>query len=172
MSKDSFKNIPNWLRYILAIPFGILFMLTVGAIIWISNLLYNSPSSLWTTISNFIFANGINVIVFSYGMNLMLPKHQFKITLTLCTILGILYSMLMGASCISNNLTTEYIIAFLLFVCSLITSSVSSYKSSIYKNDNVHSTSNNKNNNASWDEYLQNNFRSQGTTTNFKDLEK
>lgn len=126
--EEYLNKIPDWLRYILAIPFGILAVLFICLIIFISQLLYADPNSLWTIISNFIFANGINVIVFFYGLNIMLPKKKFMITLTISIIVGILYSILQGMSIVMNILTWEYIIAYILFMTCIVISCYMSYK--------------------------------------------
>lgn len=125
------EKMPNWLRYILSIPFGIICVIFVGTIIYISNLIFSDPNSIWTIISNFIFANGLNVIIFFYGFNLMLPDKKFTITLVLSIIIGITYSILQGISIGLNIISFEYILAYIIFITSLILSCYLSYKNMI-----------------------------------------
>jgi hypothetical protein len=122
------EKIPSWLRYILAIPFGIIMVLFIALITLITQLLYADPNSLWITIISFIFANGINVIVFFYGLNIMLPKKKFVITLAISIIVGILYSISQGMSIVMNTITWEYIIAYILFMTCMGISCYMSYK--------------------------------------------
>lgn len=125
---DFITKLPNWTRYILSIPFGILISFFISIIIFISNLIYADPNSLWTTLLNFIFTNGISIIAFFYGLNIMLPKHKFAITLFISIILGIGYSILQGISIMNGIMTFEYIIAFIIFIFSSILSCYLSFK--------------------------------------------
>ncbi len=122
------EKIPNWLRYILAIPFGIIMVLFIALITLITQLLYADPNSLWITIISFIFANGINVIVFFYGLNIMLPKKKFVVTLVISIIVGILYSISQGMLIVMDTITWEYIIAYILFMTCMGISCYMSYK--------------------------------------------
>ena len=70
-------RLPNWLRYVLAIPYGIVLVVFVGFIIYISNLFFSDPDSLYTYIITFVYRNGINIIILFYGINNMLPNYKF-----------------------------------------------------------------------------------------------
>lgn len=124
---DFLDKIPNWLRYILAVPFGIISVIFFSLIISLSTSLYSDVNSLWFKLCAFIYSNGINIIIFFYTFNCMLPKYNFKITLTFTIIIGILYSILQGISFATNTLTLEYLIAFILVIISLIISCIIVY---------------------------------------------
>ena len=115
-------RLPNWLRYILAIPYGIFLVIFVGLIIYISNLFFSNPNSLYTYIINFIYRNGVNIIILFYGINNMLPNYKFKITLILSIIIGIVYSVFLGMLIMLGDLSIEYIIAYILLIFTLILS--------------------------------------------------
>ena len=115
-------RLPNWLRYILAIPYGIVLVIFVGFIIYISNLFFSDSNSLYTYIITFVYRNGINVIILFYGINNMLPNYKFKITLIISIIIGMIYSILQGMSIILGNLSIEYIIAYIELIFALILS--------------------------------------------------
>lgn len=133
---DNFLDkIPNWLRYILAIPFGIISVIFFSFIISLSTLLYSDVDSLWFKLCSFIYSNGINIIIFFYTFNYILPKYNFKITLAFTIIIGILYSILQGVSFAANTFTLEYIIAFILVIISLIISCVMTYNQFKEKNN-------------------------------------
>jgi len=119
---------PNWLRYTLAIPFGIALVIIFGLIIGISNLLYLDPNSSMNYIINFAYANGINIIIFFWAINSMLPKYRFQITLTISILFGIFYCIVEGMSIITNNISLEYIIAFIEIIVCLIISCYMSFK--------------------------------------------
>lgn len=122
---NTIEKMPNWLRYILAIPFGIICAIFIAVVFVISNWLYSTAN--WTYILNFLYKNGINVIVFFYGVNIMLPNFKFQVTLAISIIVGILYSILEGMSIMENTLTIEFIIAYLEFIICLIVSCYCSF---------------------------------------------
>lgn len=124
--KEKIENMPNWLRYILAVPFGLLAVVFISIILIISNYLYSNEN--WQNIVMFLYKNGINVIVFFVAFNIMMPKYRFQITLTICILLGILYSIVQGMSIMQGTMTTEYIVAYIEFIISLIISCISSFK--------------------------------------------
>ena len=115
-------RLPNWLRYVLAIPYGIVLVVFVGFIIYISNLFFSDSDSLYTYIINFIYRNGVNIIILFYGINNMLPNYKFKITLILSIIIGIVYSVFLGMLIMLGDLSIEYIIAYILLIFTLILS--------------------------------------------------
>lgn len=131
--EEKICKIPDWLRYILSIPFGLIYAFVVGVIIYASNTFFASQDSLWVLIINFIFLNGGNVMLFFWGLNIMLPKNEFIITLVLSILIGIAYTILQGMAIVLNILTFEYILAYILFTISLIFSTYLSYKG-IFKN--------------------------------------
>ena len=125
---STIEKMPIWLRYLIAIPFGILISTLVGIIFSISNLIYSDPDSIWNLITSFIFKNGVNFICFFYGINVMLPKHKFIFTITLSIIFGIIYSIIQGMNIITSSLTIEYIFAFIEVILSLVISCYFSFK--------------------------------------------
>ena len=116
------EKIPNWLRYIIAIPYGILLVIFMGITMHFTNLWFVEPDSFFMHLSTFVFRNGLNVIVFFWGLNTMLPKHRFIITLIISIIIGILYSAIQGASIMTNTMNLEYFLAFVEFMICLIIS--------------------------------------------------
>lgn len=120
--EEKINNIPNWLRYILAIPYGILLVLFVFIILQISNSLYADSDSFWSLLLTFLFRNGINLIIFFYGLNVMLPNYKFKITLILSIAFGIFYTFIGGMAYVTDNITIEYILADIEVISCLILS--------------------------------------------------
>jgi hypothetical protein len=108
------EKIPNWLRYTLAIPFGIVCSILGYYIIWFSNVLYASPDSLYMFLIDYLYNNCFNAVVLIYSMNYMLPKHQFKFTLVVSIIFCGLGFVGLGMSIIMQNITTSYIIGLIL----------------------------------------------------------
>lgn len=107
---DCLKKIPNWLRYILAIPFGILCLYIGYYVGYFSNLYIASPDSWCMVVFNFVYNNGINVMVMISTMNWMLPKHQFKFTLVISIILCGIGLVGLGMSILMGSITIPYII--------------------------------------------------------------
>lgn len=116
------EKIPNWLRYLLAIPYGLLLVVISAGILTLSNLLFSDPNSLYFYISSFIFKNGLNIMIFFWGINMMLPNHRFKITLIISIIFGLAYTLLEGIGIAQNNISWIYIIAYIEVIISLIIS--------------------------------------------------
>lgn len=80
------EKIPNWLRYILAIPFGIVANIVIYWIVYYTNLFYSHPESLYMLLIDYLYSNCIQIFIFFGCMNYMLPKHQFKFTVTISII--------------------------------------------------------------------------------------
>ena len=122
------NNLPNWLRYILAIPCGIIFTLIVVFFILLSANLFSDPNSIYNIFINFILANLVSVMLFFWGINMMLPKHKFVITLTISIIFGITYSILQGLHIAHYGISIEYTIGYICFLIGLIISCIFSFK--------------------------------------------
>lgn len=122
------EKMPNWLRYILAIPFGILCLIIVYYIGYFSNRLIASRDSWLIVIYNFLYANGINVIVMVTGMNCMLPKYQFGFTLTIAIIFCSLGMMGLGIGLITATVSVLDIIGVLLTLLAFIYACETTYK--------------------------------------------
>lgn len=116
------EKIPNWLRYVLAVPYGLILVIISAFIIYFSNIMFADPDSLYFYLSNFIFRNGINVIIFFWGLNTALPNYRFKVTLVISIIFGLAYTLLQGISIARNTINLEYIIAYIEVIICLITS--------------------------------------------------
>ena len=84
------EKIPNWLRYIIAIPGGILGMIVVYFIGYFSNLWVASPDSLMMKFFAWLYGNGIGIIVGLYCMDLILPKYKIQFNITLSLLYGAL----------------------------------------------------------------------------------
>ncbi len=113
---------PNWLRYVLAVPYGLILVIVFAFIIYFSNIMFADPNSLYFYLSNFIFRNGINIIIFFWGLNTVLPNYRFKITLVISIIFGLAYTLLQGISIVRNTINLEYIIAHIEVIICLIIS--------------------------------------------------
>lgn len=116
---DDFLNkIPNWLRYILAVPIGIVCLYIVYFIGYFSNLYIASPDSLCIEIYKFIYSNCINVLVMISSMNFILPKYQFKFTLVISIIFCSIGFVGLGMNILMQNITVTYIIGLVLTMAS------------------------------------------------------
>ena len=105
------EKLPNWLRYILAIPFGFICLIIMYYICYFSNLWIASPDSLMIKFFNYIYNNGINAIVFIYAMDTMLPKHQFKFAVTISIIFCGIGMIGLGMSIMTGDITVSYLIS-------------------------------------------------------------
>lgn len=114
------ERIPNWLRYILAIPYGIVSYLIIYYIGYFSNLWIASPDSLMIRFYCYIYTNVIGTFIFMYAMISMLPKHQFKFAVVVSIILCALAFVGIGMSIMIGNVTYSDIIAIFLWVGSFI----------------------------------------------------
>ena len=108
------EKLPNWLRYILAVPFGIFCCIIGYYIFWFSNAFYASPDSLYMTLIKYIYTNFFNVIVMIHSINYMLPKHHFKFTLVISIIFCGFGFFGLGISFLTQSITLSSIIGFLL----------------------------------------------------------
>lgn len=131
---------PNWLRYILAIPFGILCLYIVYYMGYFSSRFIASPDSWLMIIYNFLYANGINVLVMMAGMNYMLPKYQFGFTLTVSLIFCSIGMIGLGMSIITKTVTVPYIIGLILTFIAFIYSCYVSFEDE-EKNNQIYSNS-------------------------------
>lgn len=117
------NKIPNWLRYILAIPFGIICLILGYYIFYFSNRWVASPDSLMMKFCNYIYVNGINAMVLIFAMDKMLPKHQFKFALAVsiffCSLglIGLGMSVMIGNITVSNVVGTFLTIAAFIYSC-------------------------------------------------------
>ena len=108
------EKLPNWLRYILAIPFGIVCSIIGYYFVWFSNVLFASPDSLYMVLIDYMYTNCFNVFVMIYSMNYMLPKHQFKFTVTLSIIYCSLCLFALGLVFTEMSYTWSDYLAFIL----------------------------------------------------------
>lgn len=122
------EKIPNWLRYILAIPFGIVCLVIGYYIGYIGNRWVASPDSLMMITYNFLYANGINVIMMMYGMNTMLPKYKFRFTLVVSIILFCLGIISLRLTIFMNTITVKYVIGLFLTFLAIIFSCYYTYQ--------------------------------------------
>ncbi len=125
---DCFNRFPNWLRYILAIPFGILCLYIGYYVGYFSNLYIASPDSWCVVVFNFVYNNGINVMVMISTMNWMLPKHQFKFTLVISIILCGLGLVGLGMSILMRSITIPYIVGLITTIICFIGMCCYTYK--------------------------------------------
>lgn len=128
VENDIFKVIPNWLRYILAIPFGIICMILGYYLFHISNLWVASPDSLMVIFLDFIYNNSLNAIVIILSMDLMLPKHQFVFALIVSIIFCAIGFMSFGITIITQTCSVIFIIELILELISFIYSCYYTYK--------------------------------------------
>ncbi len=134
------NKIPNFVRYIVAIPFGILCLIVGYYIGYFSQLYIASPDSLAIKIYNFLYQNGINVLVMIGGMNLILPKHRFKFTLIISVIFGFIGITGLGINIAYNNITISYIVGLILTILAFIYACYSTFndeKENSTKNDDT-----------------------------------
>lgn len=122
-------KIPNWARYIIAIPAGLIAVIIVGFFVQFSNLLVSDPNSLNMNIVTFLYRNGVNAIVFFWAINYILPNHKFLITLIISIGFGIFYSIIEGMAIMQKTISLEYILAFIEFIACLIISCYLSFTS-------------------------------------------
>ena len=116
------EKFPNWAKYMLAIPAGIIAVIVVAFFVQLSNLLVSDPNSLNMNIVTFLYRNGVNAIIFFWTINCILPKHKFLITLIISIGFGIFYSIIEGMYIIQGNISLEYILAFIELIACLIIS--------------------------------------------------
>lgn len=87
MENNSKGMLPNWLRYILAIPAGIALVLVACVVQRLMMAIYYDPNALYTILVKFFFSNFTIPALFIYGVYLMLPKHKVVIPCILCGII-------------------------------------------------------------------------------------
>lgn len=114
------EKIPDWARYLLAIPFGVVGWFIGYYIGYFSNLYVASPDSLAMKVYIFLYNNGINVIVLLGTMNYMLPKYQFQFTLGISILLCSIIMIGLGMSILVQNITISYILSIILFFSAII----------------------------------------------------
>lgn len=113
--RNLIEKIPNWLRYIIAIPASLIGTILIIMFINFNTMLFSDTNSLWYSAINFILANFVSVLVFFLCLNYILPKYKFIFTLILSILLLILIYCLLIFSTLSNNLSTQYVIGNILF---------------------------------------------------------
>ena len=114
------EKIPNWLRYILAIPFGIICSILIYYVGYFSNLWIASPDSLMIKFYDYIYSNVINILIFMITMSYMLPKHQFKFVLTISIIFCSLSLIVIGMAIVMNTITLQDLIGMILSIVASI----------------------------------------------------
>lgn len=126
---DEFVDkIPNWLRYILAIPVGLISIFLFYYIGYFSTRFVASEDSIAMWLFYFLYQNGINVIVMVTAMNYVLPKYQFRFTIAVAIIFCSLGMIGLGISIMTNSITVKYIIGLILTFCSFIYACYHTYK--------------------------------------------
>ena len=114
------EKMPSWLRYIIAIPIGIICLYLVYYVGYFSNLFIASPDSPIIKIYVFLYSNGINVLVMTTVMNFILPKHKFSFTLILAIIFCSLGMIGVGMNIVTGTLTVKNAIGLLLTILAFI----------------------------------------------------
>ncbi len=125
---DFLDKMPNWLRYILAIPIALIAVILGYYIFYWSNLWVASPDSLMIIFCTFIYQNGLNVFVLIATMNYILPKHQIKFTLTISIIYCAIGFVGLGMVLLMGEITIPYIVGFITTLISFIISCVFTFK--------------------------------------------
>ena len=118
---DNFiEKMPNWLRYLLSIPTGILcyiicYYIFAFGIRWVA-----SYDSIMFQLYLFLYPDCIGLIAFFTGINYILPKYKFSITF----ILSLLYSAIifigLGFSIFTQDITVTYVISIIISLVTLI----------------------------------------------------
>lgn len=133
---DNFiDKVPNWLRYILAIPFGLIAVILGYYIFYWSNLWVASPDSLMMKFCTFIYQNGLNVFVLFGVINYILPKHQIKFVISISIIFCSLAFVGLGMVLLMGEITLSYIVSFATTLISFILSCIFTFKE-YYSNEN------------------------------------
>lgn len=131
--EEILKKIPNWARYILAIPGALVFTIAV----YLLNLLcigYASPDSLIVQLLPWTFGSFVKIIAFCYGFVCILPKYQFELTIAASGLYIGFYFFVMLFLKATNNLNLGSIISFLLMITACIIGCYVSYsKYGIYR---------------------------------------
>lgn len=130
------EKIPNWVRYVLAIPFGLVCWFVGYYIGYFSNLYVASPDSWAMKIYIFLYNNGINVLVMLGTMNYMLPKYHFQFTLVISIILSSIIMIGLGMSILVQNITISYILGIMLFFSCIAYCCYCAYKEHINEDRN------------------------------------
>lgn len=131
MKEKSFiEKLPNWLRYIIAIPISIIGTIIVLFFINFSSILFSDTNSLWYFIITFVSANFLSILVFFFCLNYTLPKYEFTFTLIISILICCLIMFLLILTILTNTLNLKYIIGLLLSVISCIISCIFSKKGS------------------------------------------
>lgn len=130
------KKFPNWARYLLAIPFGLVCWFIGYYIGYFSNLYIASPDSIAMKIYIFLYNNGINVLVMLGTMNYMLPKYHFQFTLGISVVLSSITMIGLGMSILVQNITISYILGVLLFLGCIAYCCYCAYKEHINEDKN------------------------------------
>lgn len=118
--EDFFNKMPNWLRYVLAIPFGFICYLIGYYLFYFSWCWFASPDSIAVIIYNFAYVNCVGIVIFLYTMSLMLPKHQFAFSLILSIIYGALNFIGLGFYFFAESITLSLIIEIVLTTLTLV----------------------------------------------------
>ena len=116
------EKLPNWLRYILAIPFGILAYIVISFIILLGQSLFNDANSIWLTLISFIISNGISIIIFLNAVYFMVPNNKYKFTLVLAIFIEIFCTILTFNVFTIANITLGTMLAYILFTICLVLS--------------------------------------------------
>lgn len=142
MEENIFNKVPNWLRYILSVPLGIVAVIIVYIIGYWSNLWVASPDSLMMQFFTFIYQNGINVFILIGTICYVLPKYQIQFTITISVLICALGFIGLGMSILLDNITVTYIIGFVLTFVSFILTCIYVFKQYSKKQNNNTNPSN------------------------------
>jgi hypothetical protein len=127
--KESIERLPDWARYVLAIPFGILCVLAVDLLFYISQDLFFSKESDLIKLFNFIVKNGLNFMILFVGINWMLPRYRFIITLIISLITFLINAILIGIEMANYTLSLDFCFAWIVTTICLAISCYYSFKS-------------------------------------------
>lgn len=128
MEENIFNKIPNWLRYIISIPLGLIAVIICYLIGYWSNLYIASPDSIMMDLYTFIYQNCINTVVFFTTLCYILPKYQLQFVITISVLILMVGFVGLGMVIISNTVTVDYIIGFVLSVITFIVSCIYTFK--------------------------------------------
>ncbi len=135
--EDNFINkIPNWLRYILAIPVGLIAVIIGYYIFYWSNLWVASPDSLMMKFCTFIYQNGLNVFILIGVIVYIVPKHQIEFAIVLSIIFCSIGFVGLGMTILVGEITFSYIIGFTLTLISFIVNCLFVFKK-YYSNETI-----------------------------------
>lgn len=123
---DILEKMPNWLRYILAIPVSALLAYSFEFIFVyiLSPLKDGNIYDLILLLEQYLVVNVGVLLVFFYYLNIILPAYQFQFTCGICILLGSLYCIVLGMS-----ITWGFSFNWISFILSMLTFIITPYLS-------------------------------------------